>query len=70
MKEDKAEQNLKGFEPSCFKLMSLYGHMCFRPETVWKGDSGKYIFVWNDCMVAEGQVVVEIIEPYGSCTEM
>ena len=70
MKEDKAEQNLKGFEPSCFKLRILYGKFYFRPETVWKTDSGKYISVWNDCMVVGGQVVVETIEPYGSCTEM
>ena len=70
MKEDKAEQNLKGFEPFCFKLRILYGKFYFRLETVWKTDSGKYISVWNDCMVAEGQVVVKIIKPYGSCTQM
>ena len=34
-----------------------------------------YIFiltfaVWNDCMVAEGMVVVETVKPYGSCIEM
>lgn len=70
MKENKAERNQKGFEPSCFKLRILYGKFYFRPKTVWKIDSGKYISVWNDCMVAEGQVVVKIIKSYGSCTEM
>ena len=50
-----------------FQVRDLYGKFYFRLETVWKTDSGKYISVWNDCMVAEGQVVVETIKPYGSC---
>ena len=51
MKENKAERNLSDFEPSSFKLRILYRKFYFRPEPVWKIDSGKYISVWNDCMV-------------------
>lgn len=69
MKENKVEQNLKGFEPSCFKLRILYGKFYFRLEIIWKTDSGKWISIQNNHMVAEVKIVVKIVKLYGSCTE-